>query len=169
MLHSLMSRRRAEDIRVDQFVDAIRRSEFATVPTPARTDTVAFPRIILAGTVAAAILLTGCGTTAPTQPATTVAPAAVSTQQLDGTDAGLITEPAPTVAELEEMEEADAAAAVQAQDVAPDAIPADIPAAEIAPVYVPPVAVEEPITEPQFPDFGEQYDVVTETIPADGQ
>lgn len=119
-------------------------------------------RVLLLPLVAAA-LLTGCAGPAPvsapataTQPATGPQPAP---EELTGTDAGLITEPAPTVAELEAQ---DAAAAPPAVSETP-AIPPHLDTPPVTPELV------QELTEPAFPDFGEQYDVVTETIPADGE
>lgn len=55
MLHTLLSRRRREEARVDAFLHAILLSEGYTLDPhwelqPVRTDTVAFPRILLLGT-----------------------------------------------------------------------------------------------------------------------
>jgi hypothetical protein len=173
MFRTLFTRRCAEDARVDSFVAAIRRSaDQPAIPLQREaTDTVAFPRIILAGTVLGMTLaLTGCGSTpAPssaTVPASTTTVPAADVQpvipQLDGTDAGLITEPAPSVQELEAQD----AAAVPVRT--PEPVPVPQPVQPVVPELPAPV-VEEPIMEPQFPEFGEQYDVVTETTPADGQ
>ena len=152
MFTLIRSRRRAEDQRVAAFVNSIRRSaarhttvdESGEWPAAQRTDTVQFPRIILTAAVPLlALALSACASPAASgqqQPASVVrqeAPAAVPSQQeLTGTDAGLITEPAPTVQELEEAERATADAVpttipappAAPTDAAPDGIPADIPA-----------------------------------------
>jgi hypothetical protein len=144
-------RRRAENRRVQSFLYAIRYSgldlptEQQTWPAE-RTDTVAFPRIILAGTVlGTALALSACGSAVPTlvdpseaphvvQPVVPEAPVALAPEELTGTDAGLITEPAPTVYELE------------AQDAARAAVRA--PAPVVPPAPVPPATTPAPIVEP---------------------
>lgn len=102
MIRTLLSRRRTEDARADAFVAAIRATAPGAVPlVDRRTDTIQFPRLVLTAAVplvAAGVLLSGCST-APEFP--TPAP---TLEQLTGTDAGLITEPAPTVQEWEAQE-----------------------------------------------------------------
>jgi hypothetical protein len=156
MFRTVLSRDRIEDRRVDAFVEAIRASEHGPVPQLHDTAPLPMSLVRLLVPVAAAAVLTGCGATAPAAPAEE-SPASASTltgtpepaapglsapEQLTGTDAGLITTPAPTVQQLEEQ---DAAAA-------PDAIPAVIPAP--SPVVAPapaPVAEEEPAGQ-QLPE-----------------
>jgi ribonuclease E len=135
-------------------------------PAAERTDTERLPRIVLLAAVPlSALLLSGCaGAPAVQAPGEQSAPISVPAtpvqpQESTGTDAGLITTPAPTVAELEAQD----AAAVPAPVVVPDApAPAPVleqappaPAVEPAPVVVPepaPVVVEpEPVQE-QLPD-----------------
>jgi hypothetical protein len=160
------ARRRAEEQRVQQFLYAIRESaldfdEAPQWPAAQRTDTTAFPRIILAGTVVgAAVVLSGCGSQAPTSVDPSEAPHVVQTVapeppatwqpgELTGTDAGLITTPAPSAYELEEQEAA-AAPSIPAPVVT--AVPAPVVPQLPAPVAAPvPVAVEEPAGQ-QRPD-----------------
>jgi hypothetical protein len=175
MFRTILSRRRrAETARVDAFVAAIRATAPAgTVRDCAADDTAPLPmslvRLLVPAAVAAAVL-TGCGATpAPSSATPTTAPVNAETmtgppvEQLTGTDAGLITEPAPTVAELEEADRVAAAApAVRDPGVGAPAHISDTPPAA-------PELVQEPeLTEPQFPDFGEQYDVVTDCTLTDG-
>jgi len=169
---NLLTRRRAEDHRVDTFLAAIHAAKPAPVrplpmrmdvPSP-RTDTERLPRIVLtAGAVlTAAAVLTGCGggstpvavthsAAAPSTvqlelPVAAPAPAPVPAAELTGTDAGLITAPAPTVEELEDMDRAATAvpSPAAAAPVVPAAEPAavDVPAVDPAPV-TPPCATGE--------------------------
>jgi hypothetical protein len=161
------ARRRAEEQRVQQFLYAIRESALdfdETIQWPAaqRTDTTAFPRIILAGTViGAAVVLSGCGSQAPTPVDPSEAPHVVQTVapeppalwqpgELTGTDAGLITTPAPSAYELES---ADRDGGAESR-VHPTTVPAPVVTAVPTPV-VPqlpaPVVVEEPAGH-QSPD-----------------
>lgn len=166
MLNTLLflsPRRRAEEERVERFLAAIRATSPAPVrplpervgPAPSRrTDTAQLPRIVLA--VAAASVLTGCagGTTLAAAPASLTpqavelqlpveppvqlgAPASTPGGEFTGTDAGLITTPAPTVQELEEQDRAAAAVTTPAPAPVPPA--GVVPAAEPAPVDVPAV------------------------------
>lgn len=85
MLNYLLpSRRRAEAARVARFVHAIKLSERYAVnpdwnlqPVPdtdaGRTDTVAFPRIVLAGTIITAAAVLGACTSGANTPAQTTA------------------------------------------------------------------------------------------------
>lgn len=135
------SRRRAEDARVASFLDAIELStgRHAAAPWPAvqPDDTVHVPRFVLLAAVPLVALAAACSSPAPAAPAepvATIAPALETDRSTwTGTDAGLIPAPAPTVAELDQLE-----------DAAPDAIPAEIPAVTEPPAAPAPPAVAAP-------------------------
>lgn len=156
MFRTILSRDRAEDRRVDAFVAAIRASEHGTVQQPDDTRPLPLSLVCLLVPVAAVVVLAGCGagpalmpveesSTGMTATVSAPAPAPVVPEELTGTDAGLITEPAPTVQELEELDAA--AGSVQ---------PAPAP---MAPAPAP--VMEEPA--PASCAAGEEWDP---TIPA---
>lgn len=174
---NLLTRRRAEAARVDTFLAAIRAT---AVPAPVRplpvhragvrwtrTDTASLPRIIAtAGSVlVAGAVLAGCAqapastVTGPTSAPVAlelglpVAPEAVPAPVQTGTDAGLITDPAPGF-ELEEPTSASTTTAPPAPAAVPTVHPA--PVLEPAPVVDPPAAA--PVTTEPSCAAGEELD-----------
>ena len=153
MLTTLIpSRRRAEDARVAAFVSSIRESgaRHAAPEWPAAVeldDTVHVPRfVLLAAVPLAALLLSACGSssTAPSvpvqeQPAVETLAPQPGTDELTGTDAGLIVAPAPAAAELQQLE--DAAASIPAVEIPHVTEPAPVVAP--VPAAVPAPAVDE--------------------------
>lgn len=157
---NFLARRRAEEQRVDAFLAAIVASEHGVPAQPETHDTAPLPlslvRLLVAA--AAAVVLAGCAAPArmPMEQSsrhaivTTTAPAPV--EQSTGTDAGLITEPAPTVQELEE------------QDAAADSIPVDMPAPVVSETPAPAAPVD-PAPAPPAVDLAPPAPVVEEEPP----